>query len=217
MAGPVAPKIAPFTLAELDDGAPDEITTGETYDRVRFAEPTVKGRDLSGVTFSECELAGWEVRDAVFTESAFLETRISALFATGFRASRSTFRQVEVDDARIGAVELMDSKLRSVVFTGVRLGFVNLRGAALTDVVFRECVLDGIDAGDATLTRVAFEDCRAAEIDLTRAKLKDVDLRGLQVERIRGLEGIAGATMSHLQVVALSEVFAAHLGVHVTD
>ena len=32
-----------------------------------------------------------------------------------------------------------------------------------------------------------------------------------------GLEGIAGATMSHLQVVALSEVFAAHLGVHVTD
>ncbi|BDH58281.1 pentapeptide repeat-containing protein [Tsukamurella sp. PLM1] len=186
MTGPVAPKISAFSSAALEDGVTDELTPGETYDRLRFSDPTVKGRDLGGVTFSECELAGWEVRDAVFTESAFLETRISSLFATGFRASRATFRQVEVDDARIGAVELMDSKLRSVVFTGVRLGFVNLRGAALTDVVFRECVLDGIDAADATLTRVLFEDCRAGELDVSRAKLQHVDLRGLQVDRIRG-------------------------------
>ncbi|MEC4613740.1 pentapeptide repeat-containing protein [Tsukamurella tyrosinosolvens] len=217
MAGLVAPKISPLRLGDLEDGNTDELMPGDTEDRRRFAGPTVQGRDLSGITFSECELEGWEVRDAVFTESAFLETRISALFATGFRASRSTFRQVEVDDARIGAVELMDSKLRSVVFTDVRLGFVNLRGAGLTDVIFRGCMLDGIDAGDATLTRVSFEDCTAGEIDVTRAKLQHVDLRGLQVERIRGLEGIAGATMSHLQVLGLAEVFAAHLGIHVTD
>ncbi|GAA1079277.1 pentapeptide repeat-containing protein [Tsukamurella spumae] len=217
MAGLVAPKVAPLRLPDLEDGVTDDLVPGDVHDRQRFAQPTVKGRDLGGITFSECELVGWEVRDAVFTESAFLETRISSLFATGFRASRSTFRQVEVDDARIGAVELMDSTLRSVVFTGVRLGFVNLRGAALTDVVFRECVLDGIDAGDATLTRVAFEDCRAGELDATRAKLQHVDLRGLQVERIRGIEGIAGATMSHLQVVGLAEVFAAHFGISVTD
>ena len=217
MAGLVAPKISPLRLGDLEDGNTDELMPGDTEDRRRFAGPTVQGRDLSGITFSECELEGWEVRDAVFTESAFLETRISALFATGFRATRSTFRQVEVDDARIGAVELMDSKLRSVVFTDVRLGFVNLRGAGLTDVIFRGCMLDGIDAGDATLNRVSFEDCTAGEIDVTRAKLQHVDLRGLQVERIRGLEGIAGATMSHLQVVGLAEVFAAHLGIHVTD
>ena len=217
MAGPVAPKISSLRLGDLEEGDTDALMPGDTEDRRRFAEPTVKGRDLSGITFSECELAGWEVRDAIFTESAFLETRISALFATGFRASRSTFRQVEVDDARIGAVELMDAKLRSVVFTDVRLGFVNLRGAGLTDVVFRGCMLDGIDAGDASLTRVAFEDCTAGEIDVSRAKLQHVDLRGLQVERIRGLDGIAGATMSHLQAVGLAEVFAAHLGIHVTD
>ncbi len=217
MAGPVAPRITPLRLGDLEVGDTDELMPGDSEDRRRFAGPTVKGRDLSGITFSECELAGWEVRDAVFTESSFLETRITALFATGFRASRSTLRQVEVDDARIGAVELMDSKLRSVVFTGVRLGFVNLRGATLTDVVFRECVLDGIDAADATLTRVAFEDCTAGELDATRATVKDVDLRGLRVERLRGLEALSGATMSHLQVVSLAEVFAAHLGITVTD
>ncbi|CAM3766125.1 pentapeptide repeat-containing protein [Tsukamurella ocularis] len=217
MAGLVAPKISPLRLGDLEEGNTDELMPGDTEDRRRFAGPTVQGRDLSGITFSECELAGWEVRDALFTESAFLETRISALFATGFRATRSTLRQVEVDDARIGAVELMDAKLRSVVFTDVRLGFVNLRGAGLTDVVFRGCVLDGVDAADATLNRVAFEDCTAGELDVTRANLQHVDLRGLQLERIRGLEGIAGATMSHLQVVGLAEVFAAHLGVNVTD
>lgn len=217
MAGVVAPKVVPLRLGDLEVGDTDELMPGGTEDRRRFAEPTVKGRDLSGITFSECELAGWEVRDAVFTEAAFLETRISALFATGFRATRSTLRQVEVEDARIGAVELMDATLRSVVFTDVRLGFVNLRGAALTDVVFRGCMLDGIDAADATLNRVAFEDCTAGELDVTRATLQNVDLRGLQVERIRGVEGIAGATMSHLQVVGLAEVFAAHLGIHVTD
>lgn len=217
MAGLVRPKTAPLRLGDLPAGDSDALVPDGTEDRLRFAGPEGGGRDLSGITFSECELAGWEVRDAVFDESSFLETRIAGLFATGFRAARSTFRQVEVDDARIGAVELMDAKLRSVVFTDVRLGFVNLRGAGLTDVLFRGCVIDGLDLGDATLTRVAFEDSTAGEIDVTRAKLQHVDLRGLQVERIRGVEGIAGATMSHLQVVGLAEVFAAYLGIAVTD
>lgn len=217
MTGPVAPKVAPLRLAGLSDGAADDLVAGETYDRQRFASPTLRGRDLAGITLSECELVDWEVRDTLLADASLLETRIVRLFATGFRAPRSTMRQLEVDDARIGAVELMEARLRSVVFTDVRLGFVNLRGAALTDVVFRDCVLEGVDVGDASLTRVSFEGCRAGELDLTRAKLKDVDLRGLQVERIRGLEGIAGATLSHLQVVGLAETFAAHLGIHITD
>ncbi|WP_019204075.1 pentapeptide repeat-containing protein [Tsukamurella sp. 1534] len=215
MAGIVAPKISSFTLAGLEDGDTEALVPGETYDRLRFAGPTVRGRDLGGITFSECELAEWEIRDTTFADVALLETRMTGLFATGFKAPRSTLRQVEITDARIGAVELMDAKLRSVVFTDVRLGFVNLRGAGLTDVVFRDCVLEGVDVGDAGLTRVSFEGCRAGELDLTRATLSNVDLRGLQVERIRGVEGIAGATMSHTQVVGLAESFAAHLGIQI--
>lgn len=217
MTGPAAPKTSPLRLADLDEGDPADLVAGETYDRMRFSAPVIRGLDLGGITLSECELVDWEVRDTHFPEAALLETRMSGLFATGFRAPRSTLRQVEIDGARIGAVELMDAKLRSVVFTDVRLGFVNLRGASLTDVIFRDCVLEGVDVGDATLTRVAFDGCRAGDLDLTRATLKDVDLRGLEVERIRGLEGIAGATMSHAQVVALSESFAAHLGIRLVD
>lgn len=213
----IAPKVPPLKLSGLDDADAGELVAGETYDRQRFVGAVVEDRDLGGITFSECELADWELRDTTLADAAILETRIAGLFATGFSAPRASLRQVEFDGARIGAMELFDAKVRSLTIRDSRLGFVNLRGADLRDVKFIDCVLDGLDLGDATVTRMAFDGCRVGDLDVTRAKLTHADLRGLQIERIRGVEGIAGATMTQMQVMGLAESFAAHLGIAVTD
>ncbi|MDP0398994.1 pentapeptide repeat-containing protein [Tsukamurella strandjordii] len=213
----VAPKVPALKLAALDDGDAADLVPGETYDRLRFADAVVEDRDLGGITFSECELADWELRETALADAALLETRIARMFATGFSAPRASLWQVEFDGARIGAMELFDAKIRSVTVRDSRLGFVNLRGADIRDVRFVDCVLDGLDLGDATAIRVAFDGCSVGDLDVTRAKLQHVDLRGLRIERIRGVEGIAGATMSQMQVMGLAESFAAHLGIAVTD
>ncbi|WP_454440058.1 hypothetical protein [Tsukamurella paurometabola] len=86
MINPVAPKVPAVKLAALDDGDVADLVPGETYDRVRFADAVVEDRDLGGITFSECELADWELRDTALADAALLETRIARIFATGFSA-----------------------------------------------------------------------------------------------------------------------------------
>lgn len=214
--GPKPPKIAPLRLPELSEG-PVTLAAGESFDSARIAGIVLEGARLAGLTFADCELTGWEIADTGFDESAFLETRISALFAPHFSVPRGTLRQVEIDGGRIGSLDLMDARLRAVRVTDSKLGFVNLRGADLRDVTFHGCSIDGLDLGDATATRVRFEDCRVGELDLTRARLQDVDLRGLDIDRVRSVDGMRGATLGGDQAVLLAPVFAAHLGIALAD
>lgn len=216
MTAPRAPKLAPLRLPDLDDAVARDLVLGESYEALRLSGEVI-GCDLSAVTLNDCELLDWDLRDTTLTGAAVLDCVITGLFATSLVAPQSTFRQVRIDGAKIGSAELFDARLRSAIFTDSRLGYVNLRGAGLTDVVFRGCVLDGIDLGGATATRVAFEDCRVGDLDVTGAALSDIDLRGLQIGQIRGVEGLAGATLTPVQIMELAPYFAAHLGVRVLD
>lgn len=62
---------------------------------------------------------------------------------------------------------------------------------------------------------MAFEDCTVETLRLDSARLSLVDLRGLDMHVIAGVEGLRGATLSHQQAVLMAPVFAQHLGVTV--
>ena len=49
------------------------------------------------------------------------------------------------------------------------------------------------------------------------AVLSNVDLRGLDIERISGVESMSGTVISSLQAADLSGAFARHLGITVND
>jgi uncharacterized protein YjbI with pentapeptide repeats len=122
-----------------------------------------------------------------------------------------------VDTSRFGAVEMFDSELQSVRVTGSKLSFVNLRSSTLRDVAFEHCVIDELDLGQARAERVSFTDCTISAILLDHARLSHVDLRGLDLTRISGVEFLRGAAITPAQAMDLSGVFAGHLGISVVD
>ena len=72
-----------------------------------------------------------------------------------------------------------------------------------------------LDLAGVTATRVSFVNCRAGSLALAHARLKDMDLRGLEVGSFSNLEGLSGATLDAQQVTALAPALAAHLGIRI--
>ena len=62
---------------------------------------------------------------------------------------------------------------------------------------------------------MTFEDCRVGRLDVTRAQLRQVDLRGAELAAVDGTAGLKGATISEQQLLELAGAFADHLGLTV--
>ena len=211
------PKIDHRRSLDFDDGDADALAAHTTFERMRFSNADLSGRNLAGVTLSECELGAVSIDDADFTSARMVDTRIEQVHAPRFSAARSTLHNVRIDSSRIGAMDLYDSALRSVVVTDSKISLINLRAGNLRDVLFRGCIIDELDLAEANLMRVAFEDSRVGDLDVNRATLAHVDFRGLEIGTIRNPDGLRGSTMTGHQAVSLSGLFAAHLGFRIED
>lgn len=158
---------------------------------------------------------GVTAHTTVLTHARIIETRIERLNAPVLDATRSTWRDVELSGSRLGALDVYDAEIRSTRIVGSKFDWINLRSSTLEDVLFEDCTIDELDLGGVTATRVAFVNCRASSVSLVHARLKDVDLRGLEMGAISNLEGMSGATLNAQQVTELAPAFASHLGIRV--
>ncbi|MGG7463003.1 pentapeptide repeat-containing protein [Plantibacter sp. YIM 135347] len=209
----IAPRLDTIRLQDLLEGDPDTLEAHERYEGYRFDDADLSHRDLAGTTFAECELVNVTAHETELRASGFVETVFDRLNAPIFPAPRSRFRDVVIDQSRLGSAELYEADWQSVHIRNSKLGYVNLRGAKLQDVLFTDCTIDELDLGGATANRVAFIGTEVNSLDLTRATLTHTDLRGLELRRLTGLEGLKGATITEYQVAELAPLFAAHFGV----
>jgi uncharacterized protein YjbI with pentapeptide repeats len=201
----------------MEPGDPETLEARGYWDTESFAGADLSARDLAATRFSECEfvdlvLDGVTLRDARITESRVTRIGASVLTAPGL-----FWRDVEFEHSRIGSGEMYESEWQSVVLSDCKLGYLNLRGARLRDVRFVRCSFEELDLSDGTATRVAFEECTAQSLDLTRARLEHVDLRGLDLRGIAGIDSMRGVTVSGVQLIGLAPLIAAGLGIQVID
>lgn len=210
-----APRIPPLSLDGLTPVRHHDIVAQDIWEAFDVAPPDGDAFDLSGLTITECNLAGWRAPRADVEGARCSEVRIQGWDVHVLTGRRLSLRQVEVGESRLGALETYDAFMREVRFTGTKLGWVNLRGSKLSDVEFRNCTIDELDLTDSTATRIRFEDCTANTVSLHNTKLTHVDLRGLTVETITGLDWLRGATISMDQLMTFAPVFAHHLGVDI--
>jgi uncharacterized protein YjbI with pentapeptide repeats len=210
-----APRLSPVGLEDLaEDPAPD-FRRGERYDGGRYSRVHADGLELGGADFAECEFQGISFNDTQLRGCSFRDCILGELYAPVFRAARTTWRDVELRNPRLGSAELYESGWQSVRIDGGKLDFLNLRGAKLTDVLITDCIINELDLGSAAGTRVALKNCTIGSLDLGGARLKDFDLRGTRFRSISGLASLAGVVIDEYQLGLLAPLLAAHLGLTV--
>ena len=212
---PRPPVLAAPDLGRLRDGEVDELSAGEMVEDLRLAD--LSGSDLSALTLLSCRFSEVFANDTDLAAARLVDCRLERLSATYLHSPRSTWRTVELVDSRIGAWELYDADVESLLMENCRLGFTNLAGTAVRDLLIRATRIDELDLSSIDAQRVRFEDCRVGTLRLHGGSLSDVDLRGLEMRVVSGVGSLAGATINSQQLSELAPLLAQHLGLRVTD
>ena len=216
-ASPRPPVLTAPDLSRLRDGAADELAAGGMVEDLQLAEADLSGSDLSAISLLSCRFSEVFADDTDLTAARLVDCRLERLSSTYLHSPRSTWRAVELTGSRIGAWEIYDADLESVLIEDCRLGFANLAGTAVRDVLIRATRIDELDLSGIDAQRVRFEDCRVGTLRLHGGSLSDVDLRGLEMTVVSGVGSLAGATISSGQLSELAPLLAQHLGLQVTD
>ena len=216
-ASPRAPALTAPDLGRLRDGEADELAAGEMVEDLELVEADLSGGDLSALTLLSCRFSEVFANDTDLAAARLVDCRLERLSATYLHSPRSTWRTVELVDSRIGAWELYDADVESLLMENCRLGFTNLAGTTVRDLLIRATRIDELDLSGIVAQRVRFEDCQVGTLRLHGGSLSDVDLRGLEMRTVSGVGSLAGATVSSGQLSELAPLLAQHLGLQVTD
>ena len=216
-ASPRPPVLTAPDLSRLRDGAADELAAGEMVEDLRLAETDLSGAGLSAISLLSCRFSEVFADDTDLTAARLVDCRLERLSSTYLHSPRSTWRAVELTGSRIGAWEIYDADLESVLIEDCHLGFANLAGTTLRDVLIRSTRLDELDLSGIEAERVRFEDCQVGTLRLRGGSLSDVDLRGLEMRVVSGVDSLGGATVSGEQLTELAPLLAQHLGLRVED
>jgi uncharacterized protein YjbI with pentapeptide repeats len=209
------PRIDHASLPLLDEVDGRLLTRSDERDRQQFSECDLTGRDLTGSAFTECALSMMTLHDTQLRGSRFVECTLTDSFAPSLLAGRTSWRDVLVENPRWGSAELYDADLTSVHVRGGKIDYLNLRTSKITDLLVEDCTITDLDLGGCRGTRIALRDCRVGTLDLTRAVMRDVDLRSTSLSALNGIEGLSGVTIDDFQLALFAPIFAAHLGVAV--
>ena len=214
---PRPPNLTAPDLSRLRGGEADELAAGEMVEDLRLAGADLSSADLSAISLLSCRLSEIFTDDTDLAAARLVDCRLERLSSTYLHSPRSTWRTVELTGSRIGAWELYDADVESVLIEDCRLGFANLAGTGLRDVLIRGTRIDELDLSGVEAQQVRFEDCRVGTLRLRGGSLSDVDLRGLEMRVVSGIGALAGATISGDQLAELAPLLATHLGLRVED
>lgn len=208
-----APRLSPVTLKGLEPNEDRFFSSGDSHDGQLFDGTDFAGTDLTSTDFLECELRRPTFHNAQMRGVRFRDVILADSFAPVLKASRSSWRDVEITAPRWGSAELYDSSWANVRIDGGKLDFLNLRTAKVTDLQISDCIIDELDLGGATVTRLSLKNCRIGTLDIQQATLKDFDIRTTEFRTLNGVGSMAGTVMDDYQLSLLAPTLAAHLGI----
>ncbi|HZQ83337.1 MAG TPA: pentapeptide repeat-containing protein [Acidimicrobiales bacterium] len=172
--------------------ASDYEIIGSRLHGLRLTGATFEGGRWADVLVEDGELSGLVLEGPSLVRVAFRHCRMSGLVAIGARAQDVHFVDCRLDDA-------------------------NFRGSSLERCRFEDCDLRGADFYGARFAPGALRRCRLAGAEFGGAACDGLDLRGSDLEGVRGATSLRRTTISQGQVVAFGLALVAAFEVSVED
>lgn len=213
---PKPPRRRPFRPAALADGDLALLEPTTDLESLRYAGLRLEKLDIGiGSVVNGCEFDDVAADELSLDNSRAVETRFHQLGVPSLRMARTILRDVEFDASRLGAVEAYDLDAQTVHFIGCRISYLNLRGSKLLDFTFTDCVIEDIDLAQVNARRFAFPNTRIQALTLHNTTVADFDLRGAELESVRGWASLRGATVTADQLAHLAPQMAVEMGLRV--
>ena len=187
------------------------------YEAVDFVDRDFTGHAAPGAAFRSCHIGRCRLDGLSIPRSRMSECLVEDVSAMTIDLTDSVWRDTLVVGGRIGALSASGATWSDVRVRGAKLDFVDLSGTRLTDVVFEACLIGELDLADAQVRSVRIVDSQVTELNVEGAKLAGLDLVGAALQRLRGIESLRGAIVSHQQLLDLAPVLAAHVGLQVRE
>lgn len=172
--------------------------------------------DWTLTTFLDCGLNGLNLGQVALDHARMTNTDVESCGMVKLSLVGASVFSCSFASSRLGSLDAMDGVFKAVEFVGCRIGYLNLRAASWQDVRFTDCRIEEFDAVDAELKRLALPGTTIDSINLQHARLTDVDLRGATLSSIKGVEHLAGVTMTLDQIADLAPAIAASIGIRLT-
>jgi uncharacterized protein YjbI with pentapeptide repeats len=186
---------------------------------------TVEDRELTGIDLAGQEAGSCRFLRCRFEQVNLSETRLPGLHLggcelIGIQAIVARWRGLDARDVTIrrsgmSGLQVEEGELRDVRFEAAKLDLASFRHARLEDVTFSDCTMPEADFYGARLRNVRFERCDLSRASFDQARVEKVDLRTSTVTDLRGLAGLAGATIDPTQLVELAPALAHTVGLRV--
>lgn len=205
----------PFPLPVLTRFDGDRLEAQADYDAVEFVDGDFTGQDARAARFLDCRLERCAVDGLSIARARVLQSVLVDVHGARIDLADSTWRDARISGGRLGAVTLTGASWTGVEVLGSKLGFLNLAGAEIEHIVFEGCEIGSLDARGARLRAVSFVDCSMDELYVAEATLSKVDLSGLRLRSLVGVDGLRGAIVSREQLLDLAPMLAAQLGLEV--
>lgn len=165
--------------------------------RLKIEESLIASVELTGAKLPKLDLADVIIRKCL----------LSGIYSDG-----ASWLSVELHDCQLAGAILSDALIKHTLFRGVKLDMVNLRFAKLHNVVFEDCSCREADLCGTELGNVSFKNCDLTQADFSSVKCDNVDLRSSNLEDMKGISSLTGATISETQLISLSYALAASVG-----
>ena len=176
-------------LATAGDG-PDPLEGPAQLGGMEIRESVVEGLRLTDVEVRDCDLSGLVADGASLTRVRFVGCRL-----TGLVLSAARLNDVSFEDCHADLINFRMARLQRIRLAGTRC-----RQADLLDAQVADLSTEGADLHGAT-----FE----------QARISVADLRGADLEDIRGASALRGAVISAEQVLGVGLALIGEAGIRV--
>ena len=197
----------------------------------RFADAELRRLRFEQVVFETCDFANTSWFDCDLDEVAFVGCRFAGFAPPAVRDLTAVMINTIGPDRRETLHEMLGH------FGGCRFVGASITGGRLSAVLLRDCLaqmaklshlgrphalLQGCDLRGALLmesdlSETRFADCDLGGLELFNAGLVGTDLRGNELDDLKGVACLRGATIDALQLLALAPALATHVGLVVQE